>query len=391
MRSGDRADELRRRARARRGWPPAGRTAEGWELGNGPRRAPAGLRALGGRLRLLPPRPPERARRARAGTASTSSIRPRRRDPGGPAARLAQRPDRVRGAPAELLAEAGHEVIVPSLPGFAWSDDPGGAAERRRRWRRACGSCSDEGLGLDRYAARRRGLGRDHRRAHGLRRARARRRASTSAPRACCRRRRNLEDPPMSEDEIAYAQRARSWLRREGHHILIQSVGARRDLGRRSPTRPPGLAAYLLEKYRRWSRQRAATLERRFSHGRALRLPDDVLGRTTRSAPSMRLYWAERRDRWRLEPGETIDVPVGDLASSRAQRGRSGAVGGQHAGDAEPAARVVRARPLATCAAGTRCPRAATSAPSRSRRPTSEDLLAFLDDARAASLPLARL
>ena len=32
---------------------------------------------------------------------------------------------------------------------------------------------------------------------------------------------------------------------------------------------------------------------------------------TTRTiAPSMRLYWAERRDRWRLAPGERIHVPA---------------------------------------------------------------------------------
>ena len=37
-----------------------------------------------------------------------------------------------------LLVEAGHDVVVPSLPGYAWSDDPGCAAQRRRDVACAC-------------------------------------------------------------------------------------------------------------------------------------------------------------------------------------------------------------------------------------------------------------
>jgi pimeloyl-ACP methyl ester carboxylesterase len=111
----------------------------------------------------------------------------------------------------------------------------------------------------------------------------------------------------MSEDEIAYAQRAQKWLRREGHHILIQSV-APDAISPALSDSPAGLAAYLIEKYRRWS-DSGGELERRFSL-------DEVCDFLTMFwendaiAPSMRLYWAERRNRWRLEPGETIDVPA---------------------------------------------------------------------------------
>lgn len=209
-------------------------------------------------------------------------------------------------AAAGLLAEAGHDVIVPSLPGFAWSDPPeeplnvAGMSARLRE-------LLDDGLGLDRYvlagadwggiiAARMAYDAPD--RVEGL---------YVSTP-GVLPTPRNLEDPPMSEGEIAYAQRAQKWLRRDGHHILIQSV-APDAISPALSDSPAGLAAYLLEKYRRWS-DSGGELERRFSL-------DEVCDFLTMFwandaiAPSMRLYWAERRDRWRLEPGETVDVPSG--------------------------------------------------------------------------------
>ena len=116
-----------------------------------------------------------------------------------------------------------------------------------------------------------------------------------------------LAEPPLSEDELAYAERAQRWLRREGHHLLIQSV-APDALSPALSDSPAGLAAYLLEKYRRWS-DSGGDLERRFSS-------DELCDFLTMFwvngaiAPSMRLYWAERRDRWRLAPGERISTPA---------------------------------------------------------------------------------
>jgi pimeloyl-ACP methyl ester carboxylesterase len=111
----------------------------------------------------------------------------------------------------------------------------------------------------------------------------------------------------MSEDEIAYAERAQRWLRREGHHIAIQSL-APDVISPALADSPAGLAAYLLDKYRRWS-DSGGDLERRFSLDQVC----DFLTMfwvNAAIAPSMRLYWAERRDRWRLEPGERIEVPA---------------------------------------------------------------------------------
>ena len=64
-----------------------------------------------------------------------------------PPARLAERPDRVRGRRPRLLAEAGREVIVPSLPGLRLVRGPRRGAQRRRRCRSACGRCSTRGSG----------------------------------------------------------------------------------------------------------------------------------------------------------------------------------------------------------------------------------------------------
>jgi pimeloyl-ACP methyl ester carboxylesterase len=71
---------------------------------------------------------------------------------------------------------------------------------------------------------------------------------------------------------------------------------------------PAGLAAWLVEKYRRWS-DCDGEVERRFSK-------DDLCDfltmywATGTIGSSMRLYAAEAGDRWRLAPGERIEMPA---------------------------------------------------------------------------------
>jgi pimeloyl-ACP methyl ester carboxylesterase len=204
-----------------------------------------------------------------------------------------------------LLAAAGREVVVPSLPGFAWSDPPevplNVAGMSERLWR-----LLGDGLGVDRCVIAGGDWG-------GIIAARmafdAPERVAglyVSTP-GVLPAPPGFEEPPMSEDEAAYAQRAQRWLRREGHHILIQSV-APDAISPALSDSPAGLAAYLIEKYRRWS-DSGGDLERRFSL-------DEVCDFLTMFwcndaiSSSMRLYWAERRERWRLKPGERIGVPA---------------------------------------------------------------------------------
>ena len=226
---------------------------------------------------------------------------------------------------ASLLAEAGRTAIVPSLPGFAWSVDPGEPLDEAEVAARLLDLVAG-GLGLERFVV----AGGDWGAPIGARMAFdapdrvAGLYASTPGvlPRAS-----DLSDPPLSEDEQAFAERALRWFRREGHHMAIQSA-APDVISTALSDSPAGLAAYLVEKYRRWA-DTGGDVESRFSK-------DDLCDFLTMFwstgciASSMRIYWAERRRRWRLEAGEAVDVPTGIgafLAGMRADGESAGVIG----------------------------------------------------------------
>jgi pimeloyl-ACP methyl ester carboxylesterase len=204
------------------------------------------------------------------------------------------------------VAESGREVVVPSLPGFAWSEDPGEALNVAGMAARLLALLT-EGLGLDSFVV-----------AGGDWGAMIAARMAFDAPERAAAlyvstpgvlpRPAELADPPLSEAELAFAEGAQRWLRREGHHMIIQSA-APDVISAALLDSPSGLAAYLVEKYRRWS-DSDGDVERRFSK-------DDLCDFLTMFwstgciASSMRLYYGERIDRWRLGPGERIDVPAG--------------------------------------------------------------------------------
>jgi hypothetical protein len=71
---------------------------------------------------------------------------------------------------------------------------------------------------------------------------------------------------------------------------------------------PAGLASYLVEKYRRWA-DTGGDLESRFSKDELCDFLT-MFWSTGSIASSLRIYWAERRRRWHLGPGETIAVPA---------------------------------------------------------------------------------
>ena len=214
------------------------------------------------------------------------------------------------GAPIEFLdlipalVAAGHDVVVPSLPGFAFSDAPepplnvAGMSERLRALMRA--------LGYERYAVQ----GGDWGSIIGAR-------IAFDDPAAVVALHLNtpgvlpipadLADPPMSEAELDYAQRAQRWRLREGFHLLVQG-SAPDALAPGLYDSPVGLAAWLVDKYRRWS-DCDGEVERRFTKDELCDLLT-VYWATGTIASSMRLYAAEARDRWRLAPGGRIEVPA---------------------------------------------------------------------------------
>ena len=214
------------------------------------------------------------------------------------------------GAPIEFLdligalVGAGHDVVVPSLPGFAFSAAPdpaldvAGMSVRLRALMRA--------LGYERYAVQ----GGDWGSIIGARMA-------FDDPVAVAALHLNapgvlplpadLAEPPMSEAELGYAQTAQRWRLREGFHLLTQAA-APDALAPGLHDSPAGLAAWLVDKYRRWS-DCGGEVERRFSKDELCDLLT-VYWATGTIASSMRLYAAEARNRWRLAAGERIEVPA---------------------------------------------------------------------------------
>ena len=206
---------------------------------------------------------------------------------------------------AGLLADGGRGVIVPSLPGYAWSADPGEALDVAAIAARIR-ALLEEGLGLHRYAL----AGADWggtiaariafdapERVIGL---------YVSTP-GVLPRPGDLARPPLTDEEIAYVERAQRWLRREGHHMAVQSI-APDALSPALADSPAGLTAYLVEKYRRWS-DSGGEVERRFDKDELCDFLT-MFWMTGAIAPSMRLYWGERHRRWRLSPEERIAVPA---------------------------------------------------------------------------------
>ena len=117
----------------------------------------------------------------------------------------------------------------------------------------------------------------------------------------------NLEEPPLSEAELAWAQTGRRWRTGEGFHLLVQSV-APDALGVGLADSPAGLAAWLVDKYRRWT-DCGGDVESRFTRDELCDLLT-LYWVTGTIGTSMRLYGAEMRDRWRLGPGDLIGVPA---------------------------------------------------------------------------------
>jgi pimeloyl-ACP methyl ester carboxylesterase len=204
-----------------------------------------------------------------------------------------------------LLVEAGHDVVVPSLPGYGWSDDPGrplnvAAVSERLR------AVMEAGLGYNRYAVQGGDWG-----------ANISARMALDSPDTVAAVHVNavsvlpipgdLTEPPLSEAEQAYAETGSRWRRREGFHLFLHSA-APDAVGVAFNDSPAGLAAWLVEKYRRWS-DCDGEVERRFSKDQLCDFLTTYWATGT-IASSMRLYLGERRDRWRLGPGERIEVPA---------------------------------------------------------------------------------
>ena len=205
-----------------------------------------------------------------------------------------------------LLVEAGHDVVVPSLPGYGWSDDPGrplnvAAVSERLR------ALMEDGLGYERYAVQGGDWG-----------ASISARMAFDSPDTVAAVHVNavsvlpvpgdLTEPPLSEAEQAYVGGRLALAPPRGLPPVPALGRARTRSGSAFNDSPAGLAAWLVEKYRRWS-DCDGEVERRFSKDQLCDFLT-MYWATGTIASSMRLYLGERRDRWRLGPGERIEVPA---------------------------------------------------------------------------------
>lgn len=203
-----------------------------------------------------------------------------------------------------LLVEAGHDVVVPSLPGYGYStsvDPPPNAAAVAK----ILGLLMAE-LGYERYGLQGGDWGapisfalayREPQRVAALHL-----NAVSVLPAPA-----EFTDPPLSEAEQAFVQTGMRWRTRAGHHLLLHSAApdaASIAFG----DSPAGLAAWLVEKYRRWS-DCDGVVERRFSKDELCDFLT-LYWATGTIASSLRLYWAERRERSRLPAGERVGVPA---------------------------------------------------------------------------------
>ena len=205
---------------------------------------------------------------------------------------------------AQKIAADGHPCVVPSLPGFAFSPEPDEIPTVPSISEQLVAFVRD-GLGIGQFAI----AGGDWggiiaaRMAYAAPEAVSALYVSTPATLPWPG---DFDDPEASEEEVEYALAAQKWLKRSGHHMILQSI-APDAISPALQDSPAGFAAYLLEKYRRWS-DCDGDLFSRFSPETLCEWLTAQWG-TGSVASSMRLYWGEKQDRWRLRSGERIDVP----------------------------------------------------------------------------------
>jgi pimeloyl-ACP methyl ester carboxylesterase len=203
--------------------------------------------------------------------------------------------------PAHGIGGPGFDLVLPSLPGYGFSERPA----RRVTYRDVAGFWHKlmRGLGYERYGAGGTDFG-----------------AGVATFMA-------LDDPepliglhltnlevapyvgpgsrPLSEPERAYVEQVAGWEQTERGYTAIQSTKPQ-TLGYALNDSPAGLAAWLVEKWRAWS-DSGGDPDRRFSRDFLLTMVT-LYWATETITPSMRDYFDNRR--WQGEPRLGLDDVV---------------------------------------------------------------------------------
>ena len=197
------------------------------------------------------------------------------------------------------------DVIVPSLPGFGFSDHPNVRGMTTAKTAELWARLMTEALGYHRFAAAGGDIGAGVTQrlalAHpdllvGLHLTYLG--AAASPP----------EPTNLSEAEKRYLSAIRQWSLQEGAYSLLQATKPQ-TLAYGLNDSPVGLAAWIIEKFRAWS-DCDGEVERRFSKDELL--TNIVLYWVTETIPSsVRIYYENAHAPSPLQPGQHIEVPAG--------------------------------------------------------------------------------
>jgi microsomal epoxide hydrolase len=197
------------------------------------------------------------------------------------------------------------DVIVPSLPGFGFSDRPNVRGVTTTKTAELWAHLMTDALGHFRFAAAGGDIG-----------AGVTQRLAMAHPdllvgihltylgSASAR----PEQPDLSEAEQRYLHALQQWSLQEGAYSSLQSTKPQ-TLAYGLNDSPVGLAAWITEKFRTWS-DCDGEVERRFSKDELL--TNIMLYWVTETIPSsVRTYYENAHASSKLQPGQHIEVPAG--------------------------------------------------------------------------------
>ena len=208
-------------------------------------------------------------------------------------------PARHGGDPADSF-----DVIVPSLPGFGFSDRPHERGMTLTRTAELWGRLMTEVLGYRRFAAAGGDLG------GGVTRYLALAHPDLVVGIHLTDVGYPLGPAPsdLSEAETQYLSAVQQWRMREGAYAMLQSTKPQ-TLASALNDSPVGLAAWIVEKFRSWS-DCDGDVERRFSKDELL-TNIMIYWVTETINSSVRMYYEIGRQSPPVKPGQRIDVPAG--------------------------------------------------------------------------------
>jgi pimeloyl-ACP methyl ester carboxylesterase len=203
--------------------------------------------------------------------------------------------------------EDAFDVIVPSLPGYGFSDRPTSAGMSNARTADLFAALMGQ-LGYDRFGAQGGDWGAGVATWMALRHPTRLAGIHLNYIPGSYRPHVGPDDPPRAEDERAFEAARDRWYEEEGGYAHLQATRPQ-TLAFGLTDSPVGLLAWIVEKFREWS-DCGGDVERRFSKDRLL---DNVMlyWVTGTIHSSTRLYYESKRAPLRLAAGQRVDVPCG--------------------------------------------------------------------------------